>query len=69
MGDLHMSLTCIICLRGCPYWDSATWQACWDRGRARMTRRQAVGNIQTMTGVPAPTLYHRCLAGTPRHAA
>jgi len=19
MGDLHMSLTCIICLRGCPY--------------------------------------------------
>ena len=23
--------------------------------------RQAVGNIQTMTGVPAPTLYHRWL--------
>jgi uncharacterized membrane protein len=27
----------------------------------RMTRRQAVGNSQTMTGVPAPTLYHRWL--------
>ena len=27
----------------------------------RMTRRQAVGNTQTMTGVPAPTLYHRWL--------
>ena len=26
-----------------------------------MTRRQAVGNTQTMTGLPAPTLYHRWL--------
>ena len=26
-----------------------------------MTRRQAVGNTQTMSGVPAPTLYHRWL--------
>src|SRR5215471_15375538 len=26
-----------------------------------MTRRQAVGNTQTMTGIPAPTLYHRWL--------
>ena len=26
-----------------------------------MTRREAVGNTQTMTGVPAPTLYHRWL--------
>jgi Na+/proline symporter len=27
----------------------------------RMTPRQAVGNTQTMTGVPEPTLYHRWL--------
>src|SRR6201998_684946 len=26
-----------------------------------MTRREEIGNTQTMTGVPAPTLYHRWL--------
>src|ERR1700745_2359394 len=26
-----------------------------------MTRREATGDTQTMTGVPAPTLYHRWL--------
>jgi uncharacterized membrane protein len=30
-------------------------------GLARMIRREAIGNTQTMTGVPAPTLYHRWL--------
>ena len=30
-----------------------------------MTRWGAIGNTQTMTGVPAPTLYHRWLG---RHA-
>ena len=26
-----------------------------------MTRREATGDTQTMTGIPAPTLYHRWL--------
>src|SRR5207344_1537610 len=34
----------------------------WPGGRTeRVTRREAIGNTQTMTGVPAHTLYHRWL--------
>jgi uncharacterized membrane protein len=37
-------------------------QACCIRcGLAQVTRWEAMGNTQTMTGVPAPTLYHRWL--------